>query len=152
MLDVDYHHGNGQQDIFWERDDVLTVSIHGHPRIAYPYFSGYADEKGEGRGKDCNVNFPLPEKLDGAQYKKTLKRAIDVIKEYDPGYIVVPLGLDPARDDPTGSWSLDAPDFLENGRMIAELDRPTLFVQEGGYRIGTLARNIRAFFAGVLSQ
>lgn len=151
MLDVDYHHGNGQQDIFWTRDDVLTVSLHGNPRIAYPYFSGYANEIGEGRGKDCNVNLPLPERLDGAGYRKALKRAIDIIEEYDPQYLIVPLGLDTARNDPTGSWSLEARDFFENGRMIAGIDRPTLFVQEGGYRIGMLAANIRAFFKGVLS-
>ena len=151
MLDLDYHHGNGQQDIFLERDDVLTVSIHAEPRIAYPYFSGYANEVGEGRGKGCNVNLPMPEKLDGTGYRKALKRVIDIIKDYDPAYLVVPLGLDPARDDPTGSWSLVAKDFFENGRMVAALDRPTLFVQEGGYRIGTLAENVRAFFRGVLS-
>lgn len=152
MLDVDYHHGNGQQNIFWERDDVLTVSIHGNPRIAYPYFSGYADEIGEGRGKGFNVNLPLPEQQAGGQYRKALKRALDIILDYDPAYLVVPLGFDPARGDPTGSWSLDAADFFENGRLIASLQRPTLFVQEGGYRIGTLESNVRAFFGGVLQS
>lgn len=151
MLDVDYHHGNGQQDIFWQRDDVLTVSIHCHPRNAYPYYTGYADEKGEARGQGCNINFPLPAQQSGAQYRRALKKAIAAIEEYDPAYLVVPLGLDPARNDPTGSWTLDAADFFENGRMIAELDRPTLFVQEGGYRIGTLGKNVRAFFRGVLA-
>ena len=144
MLDVDYHHGNGQQDIFWQRNDVLTVSIHGHPRIAYPYFSGYANEEGEGSGSGFNVNFPLPEKQIGRDYRKTLRKAIEIIEAYDPDYVVVPLGLDTARDDPTGSWALDVQDFFDNGRLIAALDRPTLFVQEGGYRIGALAPDIRA--------
>lgn len=152
MLDVDYHHGNGQQDIFWERDDVLTVSLHGDPRIAYPYFSGYASEVGEGRGKGYNVNIPLPERLCGEDYRKALKKAIGIIKEFDPEFVVVPLGLDPAKDDPTGSWPLMAKDFYLNGEMIGALDRPTLFVQEGGYRIGSLASNIGAFFGGVRSQ
>ena len=152
ILDVDYHHGNGQQDIFWSRRDVLTISLHADPRVAYPYFSGYASEVGEGRGKGFNVNFPLPEKLDGEGYRKALKRAVELVKEFDPQYLVVPLGLDPAENDPTGSWSLVAGDFFENGRKISALNRPTLFVQEGGYRIGSLASNIRAFFTGVLSE
>ncbi|MBD3646655.1 MAG: histone deacetylase family protein, partial [Pseudomonadales bacterium] len=152
MLDVDYHHGNGQQDIFWHRQDVLTVSIHANPRVAYPYFSGYAEEDGEGRGKGYNVNFPLPEKLDGEQYRRTLKKAVSLIHDYQPDVIVVPLGFDPARNDPTGSWSLDSADFFANGQMIAKLGRPTLFVQEGGYNLETLSDHARAFFSGVLYE
>lgn len=152
MLDIDYHHGNGQQDIFWHRQDVLTVSVHANPAIAYPYFSGYADEKGEGRGAGYNVNFPLPEVLDGLQYRRTLKKALSLIHDYDPDVIVVPLGFDSARNDPTGSWTLDAPDFFANGQMIAKLNRPILFVQEGGYQLDTLGKNVRAFFSGVLAE
>jgi len=150
MLDLDYHHGNGQQDIFYERDDVFTVSLHGHPRFAYPYFSGFEEERGEGFGEGYNRNLPLPESLDGARYRRTLVRAIEEIEGFAPSFLVVPLGLDPAKRDPTGTWSLLADDFRENGRVVGRLGVPTLVVQEGGYRTATLGRNARAFFEGLV--
>ncbi|WP_045218909.1 histone deacetylase family protein [Desulfonatronum thioautotrophicum] len=149
VLDIDYHHGNGAQDIFSHRPDVLTVSLHGHPRFAYPYFSGYAEEKGEGLGAGFNLNFPLPEILNGEEYRETLANALRRIKKFSPRTLVVALGLDPAKDDPTGSWSLTANDFERNGRMIGELRFPTLVVQEGGYRIRSLGGNARHFFQGL---
>lgn len=150
ILDVDYHHGNGQQDIFYERADVLTVSIHGDPSYAYPYFTGFADERGTGPGEGYNLNFPLPEVQDGAQYRKTLQRALDAVVAFDPMFLIVALGLDPAKGDPTGTWSLQAGDFEENGRMIGALRLPTLVVQEGGYKTRTLGINARRFFAGLV--
>lgn len=150
MLDLDYHHGNGQQNIFWERDDVLTVSIHADPSIAYPYFAGFADERGGGPGLGANVNLPQPEVLDGPQYRRALQRALAVVREFAPDYLVVPIGFDTARHDPTGSFLLDAVDFEANGRLVGSMGVPTLFVQEGGYRIRTLGRNARRFFTGVL--
>jgi acetoin utilization deacetylase AcuC-like enzyme len=150
MLDLDYHHGNGQQNIFWQRDDVLTVSIHGNPSIAYPYFAGFADERGGGRGLGYNVNLPQPEITDGARYRRVLRRALAVVREFAPDYLVVPIGFDTARHDPTGSFLLDAADFEANGRLVGEAGLPTLFVQEGGYRVRTLGRNARRFFSGVL--
>jgi acetoin utilization deacetylase AcuC-like enzyme/GNAT superfamily N-acetyltransferase len=149
ILDVDYHHGNGQQDIFYERADVLTVSIHGHPRFAYPYFSGFEDERGRGAGLGMNVNFPGPERLDGPGYRRRLRLALARVRRFRPTYLVVALGLDAARGDPTGSWSLGADDFERNGRMIASLRLPTLVVQEGGYRTRTLGTNARQFFTGL---
>jgi acetoin utilization deacetylase AcuC-like enzyme len=149
LLDIDYHHGNGSQDIFWRRKDVLTISIHGHPRLSYPYFSGFDDEKGEGEGKGYNLNLPLPENLDGAAYRKTLAEALQRIRKYDPEFLVVALGLDTAKGDPTGSFQLLARDFRENGQMIGELGLPTLVVQEGGYRTATLGINARHFFNGL---
>ena len=149
VLDVDYHHGNGTQDIFYERADVLTLSIHGHPRLTYPYFSGYGDEKGAGPGKGYNVNIPLPENIGGEVYRKALGHALKRIRRFTPRYLVVALGLDTAKGDPTGSWSLQAKDFLMNGRMIGELRLPTLVVQEGGYRTQTLGLNARSFFVGL---
>jgi len=113
ILDIDYHHGNGQQEIFYKRKDILTVSIHGHPSFAYPYFSGFKNEKGEGDGEGFNINFPLPEKVDGKQYRETLEKAIKKIKAFNPRFLVVALGLDIAKGDPTGSWSLTAPDFMK---------------------------------------
>ncbi|GAB4259809.1 MAG: hypothetical protein Kow0092_08270 [Deferrisomatales bacterium] len=149
VLDLDYHHGNGTQSIFYARDDVLTVSIHGHPRFAYPYFAGFADETGEGAGKGFNWNLPLPEQLDGTGYRQALERALRRVGRHRPLFLVVALGLDPAKADPTGTWSLGARDFRENGRLVGQLGLPTLVVQEGGYRIRTLGTNARAFFEGL---
>lgn len=149
LLDIDYHHGNGAQDIFWRRKDVLTISIHGHPRYSYPYFSGFEDEKGGGDGKGYNVNLPLQENLDGEQYRKVLAAALKRIDKFAPQFLVVALGLDTAKGDPTGSFTLLARDFRENGRMIGALGLPTLVVQEGGYRTQTLGVNARHFFVGL---
>ena len=124
ILDVDYHHGNGTQDIFWERDDVLTVSIHGHPSFAYPYFSGFRDEIGQGPGEGYNFNFPLQERVDGKIYHNVLMRALEKIRAYSRISWWWTLGLDPGKGDPTGTWTLGAKDFHLNGRLIAELRRP----------------------------
>ncbi len=149
ILDLDYHHGNGQQDIFWQRGDVLTVSIHGHPRFAYPYFSGFAEERGAGEGEGANLNLPLPESQDGKQYARALERALEAVAAFAPTAVVVALGLDPAKGDPTGTWSLRAPDFQRNGELVATLRLPLLVVQEGGYRTRTLGANAAAFFRGL---
>jgi acetoin utilization deacetylase AcuC-like enzyme len=148
ILDIDYHHGNGQQQIFYERNDVLTLSIHGHPSFAYPYFSGFREEKGEDTGYGFNINYPLEENINGEQYRKTLSKAIKRIKAFRPSYLVVALGLDTAKGDPTGTWKLSSNDFENNGRMIGELKIPTLIVQEGGYKTQTLGFNAAAFFKG----
>jgi acetoin utilization deacetylase AcuC-like enzyme/GNAT superfamily N-acetyltransferase len=149
ILDIDYHHGNGQQDIFWERGDVLTVSIHGHPNFAYPYFSGFSDERGEGPGIGANRNYPLGEELDGVGYRVTLERALNRMSRSGAEVLVVALGLDTARKDPTGTWSLAAADFTANGRLIGALGLPVLVVQEGGYRVQSLGVNARHFFTGL---
>ncbi len=149
MLDIDYHHGNGQERIFYDRKDVLTVSIHGHPSFAYPYFSGFAEERGAGDGEGFNINFPLPERVDGPKYRATLKLALTRITRFAPRFLVVALGLDPAKGDPTGTWTLGPRDFEENGRLIGRLRLPTLVVQEGGYRTRTLGVNARRFFTGL---
>jgi acetoin utilization deacetylase AcuC-like enzyme len=151
ILDIDYHHGNGHQDIFYERSDVLTISIHGHPRFAYPYFTGFEDEKGTGPGEGYNLNLPLPEHVDGAQYTEALGRALRQIQKFRPQFLVVALGLDTAKGDPTGSWSLRAKDFEAVGHDIGELRLPTLVVQEGGYDNRVLGVNARHFFAGLWS-
>ncbi|NJB68225.1 acetoin utilization deacetylase AcuC-like enzyme/GNAT superfamily N-acetyltransferase [Desulfobaculum xiamenense] len=149
VLDIDYHHGNGTQDIFYARRDVLTISIHGHPRFAYPYFSGFAEELGVGEGLGCNRNFPLMERVTGEQYASVLRRALDLIRDFEPMFLVVGLGLDTAKGDPTGTWNLAAKDFAENGRLIGSLGLHTLVVQEGGYRIRSLGTNARNFFLGL---
>jgi len=151
VLDVDYHHGNGAQDIFYERSDVLTVSIHGHPRIAYPFFAGFMDEKGARAGEGFNVNLPLPEQVDGACYRQALSKALRRVRRFQPQFLVVALGLDTAKRDPTGTWTLGASDFEANGRMIGALQLPTLVVQEGGYYTRTLGSDASRFFLGLWS-
>ncbi|MBN2076517.1 MAG: histone deacetylase family protein [Dehalococcoidales bacterium] len=151
MLDVDYHHGNGQQEIFYERDDLLTISIHGHPSFAYPYFSGFRGEKGKGSGRGFNVNYPLPEIIKNEKYHQTIAEALKRIRRFRPAYIVVPLGLDTAKEDPTGTWTLDAGDFERIGNAIGSLRRPTLVVQEGGYDTRVLGTNALHFFKGLWS-
>jgi acetoin utilization deacetylase AcuC-like enzyme/GNAT superfamily N-acetyltransferase len=151
ILDIDYHHGNGQQEIFYERSDVLTISIHGHPGFAYPYFSGFIGERGSGEGKGYNVNLPLAENIDSETYRKALRDALKRISRFDPGFLVVALGLDTAKEDPTGSWSLEATDFEAVGKMIGALYIPTVVVQEGGYDTRVLGINARSFLTGLWS-
>jgi len=148
ILDLDYHHGNGQQQIFYDRSDVLTVSIHGHPSFAYPYFSGFNSEKGEGTGLGFNVNFALPETITYDLYKETLIKATLAVKKFKPDFLIVPIGFDTAKGDPTGTWPLLAKDFYNNGKIIAALGLPTLFVQEGGYKTLVLGKNAKSFFTG----
>ena len=149
ILDVDYHHGNGQQNIFYDRADVLTVSIHGHPSFAYPYFSGFEDEKGEGTGYGYNYNFPMPETITAEKYQNTLSKALKIIKDYEPLFLVIALGFDTAQGDPTGSWSLISKDFEQNGKMIASIRAPKLVVQEGGYNNRFIGVNAKKFFDGL---
>ncbi len=150
ILDIDYHHGNGQQEIFYERSDVLTISIHAHPECAYPFFSGFDDEKGAKSGSGYNLNISLPECVDGQLYRQTLQCALDAVRGFKPRFLIVALGLDTAKADPTGTWSLAARDFEENGQLIGHLRLPTLVVQEGGYRTRTLGVNARHFFTGLV--
>jgi len=149
ILDIDYHHGNGQQQIFYDRSDVLTVSIHGHPSFAYPYFSGFKEEIGEGKGEGFNINLPLAETISVEDYRKALAKALTSIKKFNPDFLVIALGLDPAKDDPTGTWKLTAKDFEENGLMIGQMKLPTLVIQEGGYKNRSLGTNARYFFNGL---
>ncbi len=152
ILDIDHHHGNGQQDIFYARNDVLTISLHGHPNVAYPYFSGFATERGEGAGTGYNHNFPLPENIDGEKYRVQLQRAFKEIRRFAPEFLIVALGLDTAKNDPTGSWLLDESDFYENGLLIGGLGLSTLVVQEGGYENRVVGRNAAAFFKGLWDE
>lgn len=151
ILDVDYHHGNGQQNIFYKRKDVLTISIHGHPEHVYPHFTGFDDEMGAGDGLGYNINYPLPISIDGAAYKESLLIALDQIKKFDPAFCVIALGLDTAKGDPTGSWKLLSKDFEVNGKLIGSLKKPTLVVQEGGYKTQVLGINARHFFQGLMN-
>jgi acetoin utilization deacetylase AcuC-like enzyme/ribosomal protein S18 acetylase RimI-like enzyme len=149
VLDVDYHHGNGTQDIFYDRADVLTVSIHGHPSFAYPYFAGFEDELGDGEGRGFNRNFPLPEEVHDARYLDALDDALTAVKAFRPEALVVSLGLDIAKADPTGTWSVTREGLFEVGRRVGAAGLPTLLVQEGGYNIRSLGRNAARMLTGV---
>lgn len=150
ILDVDFHHGNGAQNIFWERDDVLTVSIHGDPHSAYPYFHGFADEKGAGAGVGYNHNFPLPEGVGDDQYIPVLRKACRLIEQYEPVALVVALGLDVSKDDPSGTFRVSRKGFHAIGETIAGLGLPSLLVQEGGYNLKHLGGNLTSFLQGWL--
>lgn len=151
MLDIDYHHGNGQQEIFYTRSDVLTVSIHGHPSFAYPYFTGFRDETGLGPGAGYNFNIPLAEHITPDQHRVAVAEALRRIRRFRPAFLVVCAGFDTGRGDPTGTWSNRGRDFEQLGQMIGEQGYQTLVVQEGGYRVRTLGTNVRNFFAGLVT-
>ncbi len=142
ILDVDYHHGNGTQSIFYERDDVLFVSLHGHPDQEYPYFAGYAEEAGAGAGAGFNLNFPLPWGTGWEGYAEALRRGIARIQSYRPDALVVSLGVDTYKDDPISHFKLASDDYLRMGEMIAEIGQPTLFVMEGGYAVEEIGINV----------
>ena len=146
VLDVDFHHGNGTQAIFYTRADVLYVSLHADPDRQYPYFSGAADERGEGAGQGTTLNYPLPIGVTDGQYLATLQQATERIRHYAPRYLVVSLGVDIYADDPLGDFALSSAAFPLIGRQIAQLKLPTVFIMEGGYAIQQLGRNV----AGVL--
>lgn len=149
VIDIDYHHGNGTQGIFWTRSDVLTISIHGHPRMTYPFFTGFADEVGEGEGKSFNHNFPLEEKCGSEMFFRTLEKAVALINKFSPRFLVVSLGYDTMRGDPTGSFDLVPNDLKRAGRVLAEIGIPMLVVQEGGYSLRNLRTGSRMFVRGV---
>jgi acetoin utilization deacetylase AcuC-like enzyme len=133
ILDVDAHHGNGTQDVFWHSPSVLTVSIHADPAHDYPYFSGYADETGGGAGDGFNMNVPLAPGSTWAVYSDALAAATARLRDFSPDYMVVALGVDAYKDDPSGKLSLEQEDFSRIGDAIAALDYPKMFVFEGGY-------------------
>lgn len=146
ILDVDLHHGNGTQDIFYQRDDVLTVSIHADPTRFYPFFLGYANEAGEAAGEGFNLNLPLPRGSSDPVFLSALNIALDRIKAYQPGALVIALGLDAYQGDPFAGLEISTDGFADIGKLIAtKLHLPTLIVQEGGYLCDGLADNLVAF-------
>jgi acetoin utilization deacetylase AcuC-like enzyme len=142
VLDVDFHHGNGTQDIFYERSDVLYASLHGDPAEAFPYFSGYADETGSGAGLGFTMNFPLPGGTEFAAWRDALRAALARIGDFRADALVVSLGVDTFAGDPISSFRLQSPDFTAYGRMIGACGLPTLFVLEGGYAVGEIGVNV----------
>lgn len=151
ILDVDYHHGNGTQAIFYDRADVQFVSIHAHPRLAYPYFLGYEDEHGAGEGEGYTVNYPLLPGTEWNTYQETLAAALHQIEIYAPDAVVVSLGVDTFERDPICDFKLTTSDYGRMGRQIAVLNRPMLVVLEGGYALDAIGPNVVSFLEGLES-
>jgi acetoin utilization deacetylase AcuC-like enzyme len=148
VLDVDYHHGNGTQQLFYERDDVGFVSLHGDPQRAYPYHTGFADETGAGRGRGATSNIPLPAGTDDDAYLTALDRALETITGWRPEALVVSLGLDPYVDDPMCDLALTTEGFGRCGAAVGGLGVPLVVVQEGGYADAALGANVVAWLRG----
>lgn len=142
ILDVDFHHGNGTQDIFYNRPDVLYVSLHGDPADAFPYFSGYADETGSGAGSGYTLNLPMPPGTEFSAWRGALTTALARIAQFRADALVVSLGVDTFAGDPISFFRLRSADFSTYGRMIAGCGLPTLFVLEGGYAVGEIGINV----------
>lgn len=148
ILDVDFHHGNGTQDIFYDRSDVLFLSIHGDPAEAFPYFLGYADETGAGAGLGYTQNYPLPPGTVFPRWCQALDAALKRIRAFRADAIVVSLGVDTFEQDPISFFKLASEDFTSYGRMIGDLALPTLFVLEGGYAVAEVGVNVVNVLAG----
>jgi acetoin utilization deacetylase AcuC-like enzyme len=150
ILDIDYHHGNGTQQLFWERGDVLYVSLHADPARAYPYFSGFSAERGAGAGEGATRNFPLPAGTSLEGYAETLDLALELVAGFAPDApLVVSLGFDTFERDPIGDLALRTSDYGSIGRMIGRLASPTVVLQEGGYAVDAIGANAVAFLGGL---
>lgn len=149
ILDIDYHHGNGTQDIFYGRGDVLYVSLHANPNESYPYISGYAGEKGTGEGKGFNINYPLALNTTDRTYLRTLESAVNKIKSFNPAYLIVSAGFDTYNLDPIGGFRLTQGVYRQCGKLIANLGLPMLIIQEGGYNTDDLGILVAEFLTGV---
>ena len=141
VLDVDFHHGNGTQAIFYNRSDVLFLSLHGDPKDAFPHFLGYADETGVGEGEGFNVNYPMGPGTGFASWSEALQDALKKIKSYGAEALVISLGVDTFENDPISFFKLKSDDFKTYGGLIASLRIPTLFVMEGGYAVEEIGIN-----------
>ncbi len=145
IVDVDVHHGNGTQEIFYNRGDVLFTSLHGDPNEFYPFFWGYPEETGAGEGLGANANFPLPRHTSDDVYLETLGRALAKVRDFGAQAMVVSLGLDSYKDDPLAFLKITTDGFRSIAKALAEVNLPTVLVQEGGYMCDDLGRNLAAF-------
>jgi len=148
ILDVDYHHGNGTQEIFYTRGDVQVLNLHADPMVEYPYFLGHADERGEGPGEGFNVNYPMPFGTDWHAWNASLEDACRKLSAYAPDVVVVSLGVDTFEQDPISQFKLTSPDYPKIGARIARLGLPTLFVMEGGYAVDEIGINAVGVLTG----
>ncbi len=153
ILDIDFHHGNGTQQIFYRDPSVLFISIHGDPRDFYPYFSGYPEETGAASGVGFNMNICRPRGCDGQEYKSILENTVlPALRAYDPKWFLISAGFDTVADDPVGGFTLSTSDLHEIGGLLASVKIPTVAVQEGGYASDTLGKNVVSFLEGMRSS
>jgi acetoin utilization deacetylase AcuC-like enzyme len=145
ILDVDVHHGNGTQGIFYDRGDVLFVSLHADPSNYYPFFAGYDDERGSGAGAGANLNLPLAHGTADGGYLDALERGLAAIRTFDPGLVLVSLGFDASAHDPLGVLKVTDAGFAEIARRVAALGLPTVLIQEGGYLSDQLGQHLATF-------
>lgn len=150
IFDADYHHGNGTQQIFYDRADILYISIHADPRTDFPFYSGFADEIGTGAGESYNHNVPLPRGTDWAAWEEALSQAEKHIIRFMPDALVVSLGVDALEGDPLCGFRLTTEDFGRLGSRLAQLRLPTLFVMEGGYELDLIGDNVAQSLSGFL--
>ena len=148
ILDVDYHHGNGTQQIFYARSDVQVVNLHADPMVEYPFFLGHADERGEAEGEGFNRNFPMPFGTAWKEWSASLDEACDLVAGYGPDMLVVSLGVDTFERDPISRFKLASEDYPKLGGRIAALGLPTLFVMEGGYAVDEIGINAVGVLTG----
>jgi acetoin utilization deacetylase AcuC-like enzyme len=141
VLDIDYHHGNGTQAIFYERGDVFVASVHGDPHTEYPYYLGYADERGAGAGAGCNLNLPLPRGTGFARWREAVRQALQAIEAFGAEALVLSLGVDTFEGDPISGFGLRSGDYLRVGEDLGSTGLPTLFVFEGGYAVAEVGIN-----------
>jgi acetoin utilization deacetylase AcuC-like enzyme len=149
VLDVDYHHGNGTQALFYDRADVLVASIHGDPRTEYPFYSGYADETGEGAGLGCNRNLPLPRGTEAKAWFAAFESAAATVTRFGAEALVVSLGLDTFAGDPISGFRLQSDDYLQLGAALERLSLPAVLILEGGYATAELGINAGNVVDGV---
>ena len=148
ILDVDYHHGNGTQDIFYERGDVFFASIHADPATDYPFYWGHADESGEGEGEGFTLNLPLPRGTKMREFGRALDTALARIAAHAPDLLICSYGADTYAGDPISFFGIETRDYAEIGRRIASLGLPALIVMEGGYAVDDLGQNVASFLSG----
>jgi acetoin utilization deacetylase AcuC-like enzyme len=149
VLDVDFHHGNGTQDLFYHRGDVFTASLHGDPMHAFPYFLGHADEEGEGEGEGSNRNYPMPPGTPWHVWSSALADALTRIKTFCAEAVVVALGVDTFERDPISFFSLTSDDFTRMGAMISAAGLPVLACMEGGYGVPEIGLNVANVLKGL---
>lgn len=150
VLDVDYHHGNGTQAIFYDRPDVFFASIHGDPRTEYPFYLGHADETGSGPGQGANLNVPLPRGTDFVRWSAALEHCLQAIARFGADALVVSLGMDTFEGDPISGFTLHSADYLRVGQRLAAVGLPTVLVFEGGYAVDEVGVNAVNVLEGYL--
>ncbi len=151
IIDFDYHHGNGSQSIFYDSSDVFYLSLHAHPLVEFPFYSGFLEEHGIDEGFNYNLNVPLMPKTSSKEYFKNFEKSLNfALKVMDPDYIVVSAGFDIQSKDPLGHFNMLEKDFYKLGKMLKTLNKKMMFVQEGGYLLKSLGKNVESFLKGYM--